>query len=82
MERDQNLAIAWSPNTFQITHRPKFVMAISWPSKGDEQQTWYFLYIFMGMNMVEFGEIPKFSRVAEQAGELNNKYTVNCIFTQ
>ena len=30
----------------------------------------------------EFGEIEKFSRLAEQAGESNNKYTVNCIFVQ
>ena len=28
----------------------------------------------------EFGEIQKFSRLAEQTGESNNKYTVNCIF--
>ena len=31
---------------------------------------------------IEFGEIQKFSRLAKQAGESNNKYTVNCIFVQ
>ena len=31
-------------------------------------------------NILEFGEIPKFSGLAEQAGESNNKYTVNGIF--
>ena len=29
---------------------------------------------------IEFGKIQKFSRLAEQAGESNNKYTVNYIF--
>ena len=29
---------------------------------------------------IKFGEIQKFSRLAEQAGESNNKHTVNCIF--
>ena len=31
---------------------------------------------------IEFGEIQKFSRLTEQAGESNNKYSVNCIFVQ
>ena len=31
---------------------------------------------------VEFGEIQKFSKLAEQAGNLSNKYTVNYIFLQ
>ena len=29
---------------------------------------------------IEFCEIQKFSRLAEQASEGNNKYTINCIF--
>ena len=31
---------------------------------------------------IEFGEIQKFARLAEQAGESYNKYTANCIFVQ
>ena len=34
------------------------------------------------LETVEFGEIQKFSRLAERAGELNTKYTVNSIFVQ
>ena len=30
----------------------------------------------------EFGGIGMFSKLAEQAGNSNNKYTVNCIFMQ
>ena len=30
----------------------------------------------------EFGKIQKFSRLAEQVGESNNKSFVNCIFVQ
>ena len=29
---------------------------------------------------IEFGEIQKFGRLGEQAGESNNKYTINLIF--
>ena len=32
--------------------------------------------------IIEFGEIQKFSRLAEQARNSNNKCTVNCIFMQ
>ena len=35
-----------------------------------------------GYVTVQFGEIQKFSRLAEQADESNNKYAVKCIFVQ
>ena len=31
---------------------------------------------------IEFGKIQKFSGLAEQDGNSNNKYTGNCIFVQ
>ena len=36
----------------------------------------------MFMCLFEFGEIQKFSRLAEQADQSNNKYTVDCIVVQ
>ena len=32
--------------------------------------------------VIEIGEMQKFSRLVEQAGESNNKRTVNCVFLQ
>ena len=36
----------------------------------------------VGRLIFEFGEIQKISRLAEQAGDSNNKHTLNCIFVQ
>ena len=40
------------------------------------------IMFFKKLLSLQFGEIQKFSRLAGQAGESNNKYTVNCIFVQ
>ena len=59
--------------------------------RNSHEGIYFFLtgsYLFRGPSdqtvgqSFEFGGIQKFSRLAEQAGNSNNKHTVNCIFMQ
>ena len=73
-------------NSKNISHKIKVLVIREIRIKGLTCTCHYQLKAFCETQVMtriiklEFGEVRKFSRLAEQPGELDNKYTVNCIF--